>query len=54
MVITNVCMAQDTRNLLAGMILSVAIVAGMSATLRLTLGETAVASETTSILACVR
>ncbi len=47
-------MAHDTRNLLAGMILSLAIVSGMSATLRLTFGETAVASDASSMLACVR
>jgi hypothetical protein len=46
-------MARDTRQLFAGLLLSVAIVAGTSATLRLSKAETT-SAEGVSIVACVK
>lgn len=46
-------MARDTRHLLAGMLLSIAIVAGTSASLRLSKAETT-SAEGLSVVACMR
>lgn len=47
-------MAQDTRHLLAGMFLSLVIVAGVSVGARLLQTQAAMASEPSVFLACVK
>jgi hypothetical protein len=47
-------MARDTRHLFAGMILSLAIVAGMSTTLRLFKGAAVEAAPSPFVVACIR
>ena len=47
-------MARNTRQLLAGMLLSLAIVTGASTALRLAQGQTAEASQSEIVVACLQ